>query len=288
MANISGLKAQVGQIESIKEITQAMADIATSQIKQRRAVAERNIQYFREIFTLYETVKQIALKTKRYQETQRAKNGKTAVILLTSNNKFNGDLDVTLTNFFIEQSSLEADPGLIGAEKLVVGVSGQELLRGKHVNFKYTPIKFAKDYPTVTEIDSLVKQVGDYSRVLVYHSRFITLLNQEPAMTDITATEELKSSVKPENIQFLLEPEIGKMIAFFEDQMLLLLLQSIFLESEIARTAARMISMNQAEQAAEKMLESQKKSLFHGRKALANMKIVENFAASYASGGASS
>jgi F0F1-type ATP synthase gamma subunit len=50
MSNISSLKAQVGQIGSIKEITQAMADIATSQIKQRRATAERNIRYFREIF----------------------------------------------------------------------------------------------------------------------------------------------------------------------------------------------------------------------------------------------
>lgn len=278
MANISGLKAQVGQIESIKEITQAMADIATSQIKQRRAIAERNIQYFREIFTLYETVKQIALKTKRYQETQRAKNGKTAIILLTSNNKFNGDLDVKLTNYFLEQSKGSE------AEKFVVGISGLELLKGKHVNFRYTPIRFGKDYPTMAEIDSLVKQVTDYTKVLVYHSRFITLLSQEPSMTDITATEELKAAVKPENIQFLLEPEIDKMIAFFEDQMLLLLLQSIFLESEIARTAARMVSMNQAEQAAEKMLESQKKSLFHGRKALANMKIVENFAASFAGG----
>lgn len=278
MSNISSLKSQVGQIGSIKEITQAMADIATSQIKQRRATAERNIRYFREIFTLYQTVKLIALQSKRYKETQREKNGKTALILLTSNNKFNGDLDVKLTNFFLTNSY-----GM-QAERIVVGVSGQELLKGKRVNFKYQTMKFAKDYPSVAETDSLVDQVFAYSKVLVYHTRFITLLSQEPAVTDITATESLDKNVKPEEIHFLLEPEIDKMIAFFEDQMLLLLLQSIFLESEIARTAARMISMNQAEQAAEKMLELQKKSLFHGRKALANMKIVENFASTLGAG----
>lgn len=280
MASARGRKSDLSQVESIKEITQAMADIATSQIKQRRASAELNIAYFREIFTLYQTVKQIALKTKKYREAEKAKNGRTALILLTSNFKFNGDLDVNLTNFFIEHSQK------IESDRWVVGVSGQELLRGKHVNFKFESVKFAKDYPTVEELDGLVKKVADYSRVLVYHSRFITLLDQKPSVTDITATESLGSKVKPENINFLLEPEIDKMIRFFEDQMLLLLLQSIFLESEIARTAARMVSMNQAEQAAEKLLRTEEKLLFHQRKSLANMKIVESFAASFGGGNA--
>lgn len=276
MPNIADLKSQLGQIESIKEITQAMADIATSQIKQRRANVERNIRYFREIFVLYETVKRIALKTKRYKDTQIQKNGKTAMVLLTANNKFNGNLDVELTNFFVQQAANRS------ADMFVAGSSGQEVLSSRRLKGRFEPIKLTRDFPPLEEIVGLVDKVKMYTQVLVFHSRFVTLLNQEPAMTDITATEELAGKTEVENINFILEPEIDKMIAFFEDQMMLLLIQAIFLESEIARTAARMISMNQAEQAAEKILIDQQKALFQGRRSLANMKIVENFASAYA------
>lgn len=272
MANILDLRSQVTQTNSIKLITQAIGDIATAQIKERRKSAELNIKYFQEILGLYKTVKALAAHTKTLQAIQREKNGKEMLVLITSNYKFSGDLDSELVNFYLRNTQGSR------ADRIVIGASGQEMVAAK-LSREFTYIKFAKDYPTVDELEGLVKRIFLYSKILVYHSRFVTLLNQDPTVTDVSASEYEKNQTTVEQLSYILEPEIEKMIAFFEDQMLLILLQAILLESEIARIASRMVSMNQAEEAAEKLFDKQERMLFQARKQRANMKIVESFAA---------
>lgn len=271
MAISKQLKEELETIESIKLITQALGDIATAQIKQRRESVELNIQYFHEILDLYHIVRGIALKTKEYKDFQKKKNGKTVCILVTSNYKFNGNLDIELTNFFAS-NVIRTEADLV-----VLGKLGGELLEAHKFGKPFEKLVLTKDYPTLEELSRLVEKIQSYSRILVFHSKFVTLLNQEPAVTDITADgiEEVKAEKK---IAYLLEPEVDKMIRFFEDQILLLLLQAIFLESEIARTAARMVSMNQAEEEAEKLLDSKDKEALKMRKNLVNLRIIESFA----------
>lgn len=274
--NIRDLRQEVTQTQSIKLITQAIGDIATAEIKERRKSAELNIKYFQEILALYKIVKQLAAHTKSFQALQRQKNGKEILILITSNYKFSGDLDTELVNFYLRHSAGSR------ADRIVVGASGQEMIEVKAKNIPHTFVKFNKDYPTIDELENLVKRVYVYSKILVYHSRFVTLLNQDPTITDISASELANQSSPVEKVSYILEPEIEKMIVFFEDQMLFILLQAIFLESEISRTASRMVSMNQAEQAAEKFLDKKERALFQAKKQKANMKIVESFASTIA------
>ena len=69
------------------------------------------------------------------------------------------------------------------------------------------------------------------------------------------------------------------MLEFFETQLILLLLRAVFLEVDISHQAARMISMNQAENNADKILDKQNRQALQIRKQIINLQIIENFVA---------
>ncbi len=269
MPSLKQQRDNLETIESIKLITQALADIATTQIKMKKKSVEQNIKYFGEINEVYHTVKLLAAVN--HHSKLAPKNNRTARILLTSNNRFNGGLDDELTSFYIR------DVGDQDCERIIVGSTGIALLQARNYDKPYQTIKLKRDFPTLEELKSLIEKIGSYSKVFVYHVKFLTLLSQEPTVTDVSETET-EEDFNAHPVHFILEPEIDKMMMFFQNQIFTVLFQAIFLESDIARTAARMISMNQAEENAEKMLQQEKKALLRLKKQLLNRRILETVA----------
>lgn len=269
--NLKQIKANIESVESIKLITQALGDIATTEIKANRKAIEHNIKFFQAIDEVYQMVKRMALNNPEYLKTERKKNGKTIAVLLTSNYHFNGTLDGDLTKLYLSQTA-----NLI-CDRMVIGKSGIQLLEPLNSTQHYEKVLLQKDIPSYEELKDLAQKVFAYSKIYVFHIKFMTLLNQIPTVSDISATDvsrKPKEGVK----YYLVEPEIGKMVTFFDSQILVLLFQAIFLETNIARTAARMISMNQAEENAQKVLNNEKKAALRAKKHITNIRILETFA----------
>src|SRR6185436_17409306 len=103
------------------------------------------------------------------------------------------------------------------------------------------------------EIQKVVSVIKSCSQILVFYTRFVSLLNQSPAMADLSPTAQVDVPATAK-IGYILEPEIDTMLAFFEDQVIILLLQSIFLQQQLSRLAGRMMAMNQAEQNADRVI----------------------------------
>ncbi len=271
MATIKQLKEEIQTTESIKLITQALGDIATARIRRSRLSVERNIQFFDEVMQVYSVVRMIASKSKIYQKIAAAKNGKTVCILLTSNQRFFGGLDLEVTKFF------SLDSAKYNTDRIVIGTAGQEMLKHSVFGGRVQEITFRRDFPTFEEMKALSSQIFSYSRILVYHSKFVTLLNQVAVVSDISETEAHKT-VATNQLRYILEPEIEKMVAFFENQIMVLLFQAIFLDADIARTAARMVAMNQAGEQADKTFTQESKLLVRLRRDLLDRRILETYA----------
>lgn len=271
------IKELIEQAQSLKQITQAFTQISSSKLKRIRVGVERNREFFRELTNIYGLINIIRKKRKL---PLPVKNGKTLSIMLTSNERFYGHVTSDLIEFFLVQISK------INADKIVIGRSGNDTLKSMGYALSYTPMILKTDFPDNEEFVKLSEIVSQYSKVLVFHSQFESVLVQKPVISDITQSEQDvsdKTSMSKELIEqynnFIIEPEIKTIAEFFDNQIKVLILESTFLESELARTASRLITMDSAQNEAEKFLSTQELAFLNAQRSIQNARILETIAA---------
>lgn len=267
----------IEEAKSLKQITLAFTQIASSKLKKIRSGVERNRDFFRELSDIYGLINIVA-RGKKIKPLP--KNGKTLSIVLTSNQRFYGKITADLIEFFMVQISK------VRSDKLIIGRAGIEALKGVNYALSYQPLILKGDFPDNGEFIVLSKYISDYSKVLVFHPQFQSVLLQKPIIADITKSEQevntttqaSKELIRQIN-SFIIEPEIQIMVDFFDSQIKILLLEAAFLEAELSRTASRLISMDTAQNEAEKYLATQEILLLNAQRSIQNARILETGAA---------
>lgn len=264
---ISEIEQLIEDGESLKLIAQAYSEIASLKIKRIRSEVERNRLFFEEVSFVYGMVKKVA--SKKRMIFPKAK--KRVCLLLGSNYRFYGNINYSVINFFLSQTqNIETD-------RIVIGKTAIDYFRASKIaNFQQVVLK--DDQPTLEELNYLVSRIQDYAQVLVFYSKLKTLLVQEPKMSDITASTQFEEGSSQVDFSFIFEPELPKILAFFDSSILTLLLEQTFLESELARTASRFISMDEAETEANKFIKENQILKAYAQKSLKNNQILEAIA----------
>lgn len=267
----------IEEAKSLKQITQAFTQIASSKLKRIRTGVLRNRDFFKELSNIFVLINVIAKDRKL---APLPKNGKTLSLVLTSNQRFYGKITSELIEFFLVQVSK------IRSDKLVIGRAGIESLKSVNYALSYKPVILAGDFPTNEEFLTLSGYINPYSKVLVFYPQFLSVLVQKPIIVDINQSEGevgLETQVPQELVtmirNFIIEPEIKIMIDFFDSQIKILLLEAAFLEAELARTASRLISMDNAQNEAQKYLDTQEILLLNAQRSIQNARILETIAA---------
>lgn len=295
MFSIKQINETIAQGQSLLFVAQSYSEVAAARLKRIRRGIERNRDFLSEIVSMYATVKLVAAQRKvstvpttspllekasRFlrpgpkpissPRTNKAKS--TINIILTSNYRFYGSLELDLIEFFLKNNQR------FQAQTIVVGKTGDTFLRA--IGFRqYSPIIFKTDLPTLSQIKGLIDKMQTYDRVLVYHSKFQSVLHQAPFIRDIKEAQ-FEVSIPKRRIDYIFEPEIDKMLLFFDSQISSLLLEQSFLEAQLARTAARLIAMNDAQDNAKDFIEKEEKSLGTAKRSLANIRLLESIAGS--------
>lgn len=251
---------------SLKQIAQAYSEIANLKIKRIRAQVERNRLFFQEIAEAYSLIRSLAIKKK----ILKPKPKKMVCLIQTSNYRFYGKVNSSLIDFYIEKTrNLETD-------RIALGRAAIDYFKASRLFKNYQSIVLKGDQPIPGELMYLVDIIKDYNQVLIFYSSLKTLLVQEPKVTDITKVQNLGG--QQIEFRFIFEPDLPKILDFFDSQILTLLLEETFLESEVARTGSRFISMDHAETEANKFLKEYMKLKAFAKRALANNRILENYA----------
>lgn len=274
---IKQLIARIDQGTALKEIALAYTEIASNRLKKIRVLVEKNRNFLDELAVVYKVVKQKA----RLRNALKPKNNKTVSIIITSNYHFFGNVNQNLASFFADNMRAHRTPPEAGqADQIVIGKTAQEYLQSVNYTLPYTFLTFKKDYPESAELDMLVSKIKDYSQILVFFSRMKTVMFQMPSYQDITQTAYLQTQPQEDPSKtplFIFEPELTKILDFFETQGLSLLLQQAFLESELAKTASRLVSMDQSQTNADKFIKQYIILLNQAKKTLANTRLLETF-----------
>lgn len=262
----------IEQGQSLKQIAQAYSEIANLKIKRIRGEVERNRVFYEEISKIYGLIKRIALE----KGVSVKKPKKTICMIITSNYRFYGSINSDLIDYFVENTK-NAD-----TDRLILGKAALDFFKAKPIFKNNLEMTLKDDQPDPRELLYLVDILKDYSRVFVFFSRLKSLLVQQPQAVDLTATEKVKEDLSKRDqkkaTRFIFEPDLSHILTFFDSQILTLLLEGAFLESELARTASRFISMDQAETEANKFISEYEKLKAYARRNIINNQILENFA----------
>jgi ATP synthase F1 gamma subunit len=272
MPSIRQLNQDLAVTQSLLLITESLGEVAAIKFKSTHSRIEHNTAYFQEVAQVYQAIEMIAAhqRLKRKNKTAEPNHDRTVSILVTSNYQFYGDLDNQLTHYFVVNTSKYP------TDRIVIGKTGQEVLEVMKYAQKYDRALFHSDAPKQTELAELVSKIRSYGKVLVYHSKFVTVLDQDVSISQLGA-ETGKAKNVASNIDYILEPELGKMLDFFENQIMASRLDALFLQAQLARTAARMIGMDQAQMNAEKQISKGKGTISKEKKKIQNRRILETY-----------
>lgn len=267
MYQINQIKNYLEEVESLQFLAEVYTDIARARLEKVRSGIERNRRFVEEIAGVLHLVR---LAAEERGLSAKRKKKISASLVITSNERFRyGALDSRVIDFYVAHT---AYTGFV--DRFVIGSVGIDILAGRRYPFPLEKIVFGRDLPNQSELSILANKLNDYQKVFVYYPRFLTVLAQQPTFVDMTGLVSGRAAVPGENY-YLFEPEIEKILDFFEEQIMGVLLEQTFLESELSRIGSQLVSMDNAAVNAGNIIRTQNQLLAAARRSQMSMQVLE-------------
>ncbi len=285
MSVLSDLHNELEDNKTLRSIAAAFTEVNAYRIKKIRASFEKNYRFYKEITDIYHLVKETAAvaaglpaqagggrKGEPLKETVKPRfaGDKSLRIAVTSNSHFFGNLNRDVIDKFLVDARKTKD------DLMVIGQTGISLAALKIPPSRFQSFRFKSDFPSREEIVSVINATSDYARVYLYYPQFVNMLTQKVYILDITQSAPPQKSTVA-NIDHIFEPEVGKIVEFFEKQVRSLLFIRAMLETDLSRTAARLISMSGAEQRAEVLIRQRGYVIGKFARSERNARLLETF-----------
>lgn len=274
MPNVGKLKEELDDLMTLKFISSAFTEASMVKLQKIRVQFEQNQEFYADMSQVYHIVRvsgEEELKKKKEKQKETPKQ-KVLSVALTSNQRFYGSINVNIMRTFI------ADVRNADTDITVIGTTGRDFMRSQGFPRKFKRIVFTKEEPTKEEVRNFLEETRSYDIVYVYYPQFKSLVRQEPAKIDITQKAAPDRTVREEERHILFEPEYSKILEFFDRQVRSLLFLRVLLEADLARTAARMISMSSAEERSGEMIKEKRGEIRKLQTSIVNRQLLETFA----------
>jgi len=271
MATIADLKLELDDATTLKLISSAFTEAAASRIQKIKRQFETNRQFYDEISHVYHLIRESGKLIAA--DSKKPANGiKSLAIAVTSNQRFYGNLNVNIMHRFLDSASKQE------VDVLIIGTTGYDYMRSIGYTKPYTHMIFENDNPTTEETRAFLDKVMAYDSVMVYYPKFISLVTQSVGSIDLTQTVSRGDKTPEDEVHILFEPEYPKILEFFQRQVRSLLFLHVMLESDLSRTAARLITMSGAEERSTALIKQKRSELRKIQASIANAKLLETFA----------
>lgn len=227
----------------MESLTQTYTEIASARAQKIRRSVLINRDFLQEITAIYQEIKTNYKEVlKKIQSTEiKKKNGKVALVLITTNSGLYGDLNSKIFNYF----SAWVDRYPPETELFVLGNKGKLFFEDRYPGRTYQMLPFSDDSFDKNQFQNLSASLVNYSEVLVFYGQFKSLANQEATMNSLTGSTG-QTAPRQDKIYYLFEPSMGSIVNFFETEIFTsIFLQTIY-ESLLAKYAARIDSLDQS------------------------------------------
>lgn len=244
MIPVSRLKQNLDFNKNLGELIEVMKLASTLQFNQFRLQREPfvNFNISLEKALINSLSAKLPLRNKFLEQPKNIQGRPSAVILISSDEGFLGELNAVLVNKFLERKQAQD-------EAIVLGQQGANYLEGLKINFEVFPS--ISDKVEVKQIETLRDYIlgryakGDFSRVHIVYARFLSVTSQQIESEPILPLSE-SFFVQPENKKggdFLIEPDIDSVVEAWVKLWFFSKLHQIFWSSRLAEFAARIMHL---------------------------------------------
>lgn len=250
MPDVRKIEDEINQLNGLYTMTQAYEQIASVRMKRTRASVLSNREFLDQINEVFDEVrnsyaKQVAalVKGKRGPGARKitflAHNGKTVSLLLSANTGLYGDIVRKSFDFFME------DVKTAKTEVSIVGKYGLSLFLQQMPDRPYTYFDLPDQKVTPGQLATIVKHIVQYQEIHVFYGKFYNVIIQRPDLFSISS--EISLSTKSEvKVSYLFEPTLEKILMFFETEIFASLFDQAVRESQLAKSASRVMAMDRA------------------------------------------
>jgi len=235
-------------LSTVHSLLETYEEIAATKMERIRGSVLENRNFLLEVNAIYQQVKssyraqiELFMKRKRIKDPSKLtfikKNGKTLYVFISSNTGLYGGLVQKAYRVFIE--SFRKKPGDVA----ILGKLGFEMFVGEKIKAPVAFFEFPDDHIDETSMQKICKYLVEYQDVLVFYEKFNSVIDQTPIVTNISGGMLPEEKSEP-SIKYLFEPSLEKIMEFFEKEIVFSVFKQTIFESELAKFAARMISMD--------------------------------------------
>lgn len=271
MSQVAEQKQQIENIKAARYITGTLRDIALTELGGLQKRFAQNTQVYSELRDLYQVVWRIAEHRGIVAESG-TKNKRRLYIAYTTNHHFYGALNQNIMRAFLDATGTND-------ECLIVGDTGKAIwFERKRKRKQLNYLAFKDDVPTKSEVYDFLDRLAPYDNVLICYPAFVNVYQQEARIVDVTFKpkhEDVQTFDQTYQQEFLLEPNVIDMLAFFRSQVRYALFERILLEAQLSRVSARLVKMDTADQNADLLLKRERKALRGAYTTIANRRMLE-------------
>jgi len=265
MADVAELKEDLREVNTIHTLSGVMRDIAASRMEELRDQFQRNRMYYDEVRGLFALVRR--LMSARYDMSTETKTGRSLAIAVTSNARFYGGLNKNVIDHFIDNFDDSDD-------HIVIGNTGNQIVARTSYFEDCDYMHFPDDEPAHKDMWQLVEQMRAYDTVYVYYPRYKNPFQQVPDVVDVNATPDTSTERRVE--EFIVEPNLPLLHDFFLTQIKWMIFERVLLETDLSRTAARLMKMHTAEETSEGMIDDLNDSIRRTRRQAQDVQLFES------------
>ena len=278
MQNKQRINSEVELMSTLKLITQAYEEISVMRMQRIRDLVLNTRLFLGDLYNVYVDVKvnykeslmKKIIKEDDAMKAMRERNGKTAVVFISTNTKLNGEIIQKVFREFYDYTQTH------DVEIFIVGRMGKQLYDQRSEKKPYQYYDLEENYINSTSLHKLVIDLLAYKQVDAFYGKFESLLNQIPTEANLTGDqpEEKQAEGKAATL-YMFEPSVVKILEFFETQIFSSLVKQSVNESELARYASRIRAMEEAGQNIDKSMKSLSSQMIKIKRLVSNKKQLE-------------
>ncbi len=256
---ITSLSGLYSVVQTYKEIAAARVTRTRNSVVRSHAFLNEINQIFQQVKSSYKSQLEKLMKQKKVKDPSKLSflksNGKTVYIFLSANTGLYGDIiRRTFDEFKIAAKRAKEE----GNHVAVVGRLGRFLMRDAGLPDPYRYFDFPDQAFDDDRLHEIVQFLIEYEKIVVYYEVFKTVVRQDPIFSDISgnyATQTgQESQANVENVKYLFEPSLEKVLAFFEKEIFAIIFEQTIRDSQLAKFASRLVSLDSSSENIKKKL----------------------------------
>lgn len=253
MNDTKSIKEDISELNTLQTVSRAYTEIAAVRVRKTRNSVLLNRGFVSALDDVFSDVRSsyanevLKLATNRKGQekvTFLAHNGKTVAVFLSANTGLYGDIIEKTFELFLEE--VKKDPSNI--EVAIVGKLGLSLFESAMPNQPKTFFDIPDTNITPSQIAQLIAHIVQYEEIRVYYPLFKSAITQTPSRYVISAETPISEirSGKEQKDKYLFEPSLKDILVFFEREIFASLMDQTVRESQLAKYAARIMTLDRS------------------------------------------